>query len=142
MFPRRKFLTTCVGDFIKEDFRLMTSEQIESVNVSTYESREFVNSDGICPTLMTRDYKDSGKYFIYNGQSVKSNAIVHLRLMGFDDADYWLCKNAGISDSQLYKMAGNSIVVQVLEGMLNNLFKKSGANVPDFVFAEQMALFG
>lgn len=142
VFPRRKFLSECVGDYIKNDYRTMTPEQVEAVNTSTYESRELVDSNGICPTLMARDYKDSGKYFIYSGQFVKSNAIVHFRLMGFDDADYWKCKNAGISDSQLYKMAGNSIVVQVLEGILNNLFKKSGANVPDFVFAEQMALFG
>lgn len=72
----------------------------------------------------------------------KLTPLESFRLMGFDDADYWLCKNAGILNSQLYKMAGNSIVVQILEGMLNNLFKKSGANVPDFVFTEQLALFG
>ena len=36
------------------------------------------------------------------------------RLMGFDDEDFWKAKNAGVSDSQLYKQAGNSIVVDVL----------------------------
>ena len=30
--------------------------------------------------------------------------------------------NAGISDSQLYKMAGNSIVVACMEGIFYNLF--------------------
>lgn len=34
--------------------------------------------------------------------------------MGFDDEDFWKAKNAGVSDSQLYKQAGNSIVVDVL----------------------------
>ena len=34
--------------------------------------------------------------------------------MGFTDEDFWKAKNAGISDSQLYKQAGNSIVVDVL----------------------------
>ena len=43
------------------------------------------------------------------------------RLMGFDDEDFEKAKNAGISDSQLYKQAGNSIVVNVLEGILRNL---------------------
>ncbi len=61
------------------------------------------------------------------------------RLMGFDDADYWLCKNAGISDSQLYKMAGNSIVVQVLEGILNNLLRPGV--MPGSFYGEQLALF-
>ena len=36
------------------------------------------------------------------------------RLMGFSDDDFWKAKNAGMSDSQLYKQAGNSIVVDVL----------------------------
>lgn len=43
------------------------------------------------------------------------------RLMGFDDADIDKCIAAGISNSQLYKQAGNSIVVQVLEAIFGNL---------------------
>jgi len=58
------------------------------------------------------------------------------RLMGFDDKDYWICKNAGISDSQLYKMAGNSIVVQVLEALLYNLLLDESKNKE---YGEQMA---
>ena len=44
------------------------------------------------------------------------------RLMGVKDEDFAKMKAAGISDSQLYKMAGNSIVVQVLEGIFTNMF--------------------
>lgn len=43
------------------------------------------------------------------------------RLMGFDDEDFEKAKAAGTSNSQLYKQAGNSIVVNVLEGVLRNL---------------------
>jgi DNA (cytosine-5)-methyltransferase 1 len=43
------------------------------------------------------------------------------RLMGFDDEDFEKAKAAGISNSQLYKQAGNSIVVNVLEAILWNL---------------------
>lgn len=43
------------------------------------------------------------------------------RLMGFDDADFEKAKASGVSNSQLYKQAGNSIVVNVLEGILRNL---------------------
>ena len=43
------------------------------------------------------------------------------RLMGFDDADFKKAKASGMSDTQLYKQAGNSIVVNVLEGILRNL---------------------
>jgi len=42
------------------------------------------------------------------------------RLMGFDDEDF--CKAEAVnSNSQLYKQAGNSIVVDVLEAILKEL---------------------
>ena len=41
--------------------------------------------------------------------------------MSFTDEDFYKAKNAGISNSQLYKQAGNSIVVKVLEGIFKNL---------------------
>ena len=40
------------------------------------------------------------------------------RLMGISDEDYWKAKNAGVSNSQLYKQAGNGIVVNVFEAIL------------------------
>lgn len=43
------------------------------------------------------------------------------RLMGFNDEDFDKAKNAGTSDTQLYKQAGNSIVVNVLERIFKNL---------------------
>ena len=43
--------------------------------------------------------------------------------MGFGDEDFNKAKGAGISDTQLYKQAGNSIVVNVLEAVFKNLFK-------------------
>jgi len=43
------------------------------------------------------------------------------RLMGFDDEDFYKAKSVGISDSQLYKQAGNSIVVNVLEAIFKKL---------------------
>lgn len=44
-----------------------------------------------------------------------------LRLMAVSDDDIAKMKGAGISDSQLYKMAGNSIVVSVLEAIFLNM---------------------
>lgn len=45
------------------------------------------------------------------------------RLMGVSDADIEKMQSVGISDSQLYKMAGNSIVVDVMEGIFAQMFK-------------------
>ena len=46
-----------------------------------------------------------------------------MRLMGVKDEDTDKMKGAGISDSQMYKLAGNSIVVNVLQGIYAQLFK-------------------
>lgn len=45
------------------------------------------------------------------------------RLMGFSDADHDAVKAAGISDSQEYKQAGNSICTNVLEAIFGQLFE-------------------
>ena len=45
------------------------------------------------------------------------------RLMGFDDTDFYNAKSAGISDTQLYRQAGNSIVVNVIQCILLKLLK-------------------
>lgn len=47
-----------------------------------------------------------------------------MRLMGVSDADFDKMREAGISDTQLYKLAGNSIVVPVLEGIFTQMFRK------------------
>ena len=47
-----------------------------------------------------------------------------LRLMKVSDEDIAKMKAAGISDSQLYKLAGNSIVVCVLEAIFTQMFRK------------------
>ena len=44
------------------------------------------------------------------------------RLMGFDDEDFDKARAVN-SDTQLYKQAGNSIVVNVLEAIMGNMFK-------------------
>ena len=44
------------------------------------------------------------------------------RLMGMRDDDIDKIQGAGISNTQQYKMAGNSIVINVLEAIFKNLF--------------------
>jgi len=55
------------------------------------------------------------------------------KLMGFDDSDFDKCKAAGISDSQLYKQAGNSIVVNVLMAIFGQLY---GVDWPPLVYGK------
>lgn len=61
------------------------------------------------------------------------------RLMGVSETDIDKIQAAGISNSQQYKMAGNSIVVDVLEHLLKNLFVDTHSNQIDN--DRQMRLF-
>lgn len=45
------------------------------------------------------------------------------RLMAFDDEDFGKAKSAGISNTQLYKQAGNSIVVDCNYYIFKELFR-------------------
>lgn len=50
------------------------------------------------------------------------------RVMGFSDEDFKKAREIGTSDTQLYKQAGNSIVVDVLEGIFKNIIKADKEN--------------
>lgn len=62
------------------------------------------------------------------------------RLMGFSDTDFYAAKSIGTSNAQLYKQAGNSIVVTVLESIFRQLFLKKH-NKKQGIIAEQISLF-
>ena len=85
------------------------------------ESRVY-GANGISPTLAARDFKSPKKIYINEKYRIrKLTPLECWRLMAFTDEDFYKAKNAGISNSQLYKQAGNSIVVKVLEGIFKNL---------------------
>lgn len=51
------------------------------------------------------------------------------RLQGVDDKDIDTLQNASISNSQLYKLAGNSITVDVLYHLFRKLFVDKGSEL-------------
>lgn len=51
----------------------------------------------------------------------KLTPLEYFRLQGFDDNDYFKLRKNKFSDSQMYKMLGNSITVNVLEYIFMNL---------------------
>ena len=81
--------------------------------------------DGLAPTLNTCSGDGLEPKFVDRScVDVRIRKLTPrecFRLMGFTDDDFDKIK--GISNSQLYKMAGNSIVVNVLEGIFRELFK-------------------
>ena len=79
--------------------------------------------------------------FIKTGEKIRKLTPLEVwRLMGFSDNDFYAAKSTGISDAQLYKQAGNSIVVTVLEAIFRQLFLKKH-NKKQGIIAEQISLF-
>lgn len=87
----------------------------------------------VCPTLT------AGNCNIYkidrtNNMNVKDWAIRKLtptecwRLMGFTNEDVEKCKAVGMSNTQLYRQAGNSIVTNCIELLAEHLYKSQKDN--------------
>lgn len=87
-------------------------------------SRRVYKTDNISPSIHTMGGGNTEiKIFMNDLRIRKLTPKECWRLMGFDDADIDKCIEAGLSNTQLYKQAGNSIVVDVLEKILGNLLK-------------------
>ena len=85
-----------------------------------------IGGGNISPTITTQD--NAGGLMQVSVNNNKRYRIRRLtprecwRLMDFTDEQFDKAKNAGLSDTQLYKQAGNSIVVGVLEQIMGNLY--------------------
>lgn len=78
-------------------------------------------SNGLAPALQTAQGGNRQPLMYEDYRIRKLTPRECFRLMGFTDEDFDRIK--GISNTQLYKMAGNSIVVNVLEAIFRQLFK-------------------
>ena len=90
-------------------------------NVQRLEPR----SDGLSNTLTTV-LKDNYVLEVDDLGEVRMRSLMPIecyKLMGFDAEDCTKASAGGVSNSQLYKQAGNSIVVNVLEAIFTELGK-------------------
>lgn len=61
---------------------------------------------------------------VQKGRDIRVRKLIECwRLMNFDDEDFYKAQGAGISDTQLYRQAGNSIVVSVLEAIFKEVMR-------------------
>lgn len=86
-------------------------------------AKEVLNTDGISTCIHTQSNNLLQKIKEPSLRIRKLTPLECWRLMGFDDEDFYKARDAGISNTQLYKQAGNSIVVNVLEKIFINLFE-------------------
>ena len=99
-----------------------TNEKINMIGMLDIKGNEQVRYDNECAISVTTGFNpyynvDDSKYLRIRKLTPKEC----FRLMGFDDADIDVLIENGISNTQLYKQAGNSIVVNVLEAIFDNL---------------------
>lgn len=123
--PRAQFGVECIST-------LRTSHQ-DGLIIGSTQKHADVRTDGICPSLTSAMGMGGGQVPMhnYNLRIRKLTPKECWRLMGFDDIDFDNAKKAlndtfyngeDRSNSQLYKQAGNSIVVQVLMAIFKQLF--------------------
>lgn len=96
--------------------------QVATLEMKATESIKRVYSkDGLCPTLTTMGggHREP-KILEDNGKVRKLTPCECWKLMGFTEEDFQ--KVSYLSNTQLYKQAGNSICVNVLESVLLDLF--------------------
>lgn len=123
-----------------------------SSNNKSHQKDDVISLNGISTTLLSTDYKQPKQIYL-NDQSIRIRKLTPkecFRLMGFSDKDYYASKTGSrqiaqeildkyphqgkrqmdeverisrMSNTQLYKQSGNSIVVDVLYYILVELYK-------------------
>lgn len=90
------------------------------------------SSNGLSPTLTNMQGGNRQPKVAYVGEPKQSNLRIRkltpkecFRLMGFDDEDFYKAEVVN-SNTQLYKQAGNSIVVDVIVKIYEKLFERYG----------------
>lgn len=110
--------------FFKQALETLEENDCQDEDIISAYNKQ-VNKSGVAPTVITRP--EGFKTAILPIQNYRVRKITPkecFRLMDFDDEDIDKCRDVGMSDSQLYKQAGNSIVVAVLEAIFGQFFDK------------------
>lgn len=95
---------------------------------SGHDASRIVDENGVAPTVK----ENHGTVTAVAREEKMSDLRIRkltpkecFRLMGFDDEDFYKAEVVN-SNSQLYKQAGNSIVVDVIEKIYEKLFERYG----------------
>ena len=114
--PKERFFRQALDTFDDSDAEY--GDTIDAFN-------KRVNKSGCSPTLTTRPegFKTAILPVTNNLRVRKLTPKECFRLMGFSDENFNAAHDIGISNSQLYKQAGNSIVVDVLYYIFVELYK-------------------
>lgn len=123
------------GDFIKEDGHAVPNKYFLSEAVKNYVLKtgtkgfyskpqtDLEIARPLLSTMASMHRAGVDNYFTYGERIRKLTPRECLRLMGFDDSFKIV-----VSDTQMYKQAGNSVVVNVLMAILQNIYRRNNEN--------------
>ena len=146
-FPQKEKLTKRLVDILEDevdekyylsqffiDYLVKNSlDNKEKGNGFKFKPHDFNDAD-VAFSITTKAGQRMTDNFIRKDTKIrKLTPLECWRLMGFNDEDFYKAKNSGVSDTQLYKQAGNSIVISVLEKIFDNLLEKEKENEQVFV---------
>ena len=137
-FPEKQKLTLCLRDMLEEtvDSKYFLTGKYDSIvkfndNYSLLQggvfggfesTRRVYETTYVAPTITTCGGGNAEPKIFDRGYVRKLTPKECWRLMGFDDTDVDKCSSVGMSNTQLYQQAGNSIVVNVLQAIFRTLF--------------------
>ena len=116
----------CVAGHVEPLKIMQVGNIVDNKNFGNPQRGRIYSPEGLSPALNTVPGGGLEPKFIEKRIEYRIRKLTPrecFRLMGFSDADF--DKIHGISNTQLYKMAGNSIVVNVLEAIFKQLFKEN-----------------
>ena len=115
-----KAVTTRAGGRMDDNF--IKCQQVGTLDMKGHDCLKRVYSDeGLSPTLTDMQGGNRQPKTMINNRIRKLTPKECWRLMGFSDEDFEKAAKVN-SNTQLYKQAGNSIVVNVLEAIFKRLF--------------------
>lgn len=116
----RSGLKTIVNS--KKEYKEVNKDEVIGVGHHPFsKKREFKGYGLICPTLIATDYKAPKTALTNNLRIRKLTPLECWRLQGFTDEQFYKAKNDGVSNSQLYKQAGNAVTVNVVDAIVKEL---------------------
>lgn len=129
-FPREQVLTQTYKDFLQDDYInddvVLNEKELRMVKDfgAPYSFGGFIVKDQICYPTVTASYGkvsgNSGKIPCKEGYRILTPKECW-RLLGFSDENYDKASKVN-TKNQLYRQAGNSIVVNVLEAILASIY--------------------
>lgn len=116
----------------KKEFGRMGKQACETMNENIEELKngttvnaynKTIDQTGLSPTLTTRPegFKTAILPITEDLRIRKLTPLECWRLQGFSDEQFYKAKNSGVSNSQLYKQAGNAVTVNVVDAIVGEL---------------------